>query len=155
MPNVLRSWQRATRLPGGARLFSVLAGRAVPYTGTLGAVVEVLRPGFARVRLGDRHRVRNHLGSVHAMALANLAEMTGNLALMAALPDSGNMIVTGFAIEYVKKARGELVATCALPSVDFERDSEVTYHVELRDRTGDLVASADGHCRVRRAKVAA
>src|SRR5436309_1600168 len=118
MANLFRSWERVARLPGGARLFSILAGRAAPYTGTLGARVEALRPGYARVRLRDRRAVRNHLGSVHAMALANLAEMTGNLALLAALPDSNNMIPTGFAIEYFKKARGEVVATCELGPVD-------------------------------------
>jgi uncharacterized protein (TIGR00369 family) len=155
MANVFQSWERAVRLPGGARLFSLLAGRAAPYTGTLRARVEALRPGFARVRLPDRRGVRNHLGSVHAMALANLAEMTGNLALLAALPDPNNMIVTGFEIDYVKKARGAIVATCELGPVDATRAGELVYTVELRDGGGVVVATARGRCRLRAPKVAA
>jgi uncharacterized protein (TIGR00369 family) len=153
MANLYRSWERAARLPGGARLFSLLAGRAAPYTGTLGARVEALRPGFARVRLPDRRGVRNHLGSVHAMALANLAEMTGNLALLAALPDANNMIVTGFAIDYVKKARGAIVATCEIGAGAGTRSGAVEYDVELRDSAGVVVATARGRCKLRAPRV--
>jgi uncharacterized protein (TIGR00369 family) len=155
MVNLYRSWERAARLPGGARLFSLLAGWAAPYTGTLGARVEALRPGFARVRLPDRRAVRNHLGSVHAMALANLAEMTGNLALLAGLPEANNMIVTGFAIEYVKKARGSIVATCELGAVDGTRAGDVEWQVELRDGGGAVVATARGRCKLRAPRVTA
>jgi uncharacterized protein (TIGR00369 family) len=148
MANVLTAWERATRLPGGARLFSLVAGRVAPYSGTLGARVEALAPGHARVRMPDRRRLRNHLRSVHAMALANLAEMTGNLALMAALPDASNMIPTGFSIEYVKKARGEVVATGSLGPVDAAR-GEIEWRVEIRDGGGAVVATAKAPCRLR------
>ncbi len=58
----------------------------------------------------DRRAVRNHLDCVHAIALANLAELAGNVALAYSLPDDARFIVSGMEIEYVKKARGTITA---------------------------------------------
>ncbi len=135
------AWDRLHGLPGGKRLFSLMVGRAAPYTGTIGARIEALRVGYARVTLRDRPSVRNHLRCVHAIALANLAEVTGNVAVFYALPDDMRFIVAGLSIEYLKKARGDLVAESrppALPSSTERREIEVV--VEIRDAQGDLCA---------------
>jgi acyl-coenzyme A thioesterase PaaI-like protein len=141
-------WERLHRLPFGARLYSVLLGVGAPYTGTIGAEVLELAPGFARIRLPDRRRVRNHLRSIHAVALANLGELTGNLALLAALPDPKDMIVTGFSIEYLKKARGELIAECRL-EVPKSAPFDIEPLVSIKDALGQEVARARPRCRVR------
>ena len=60
--------------------------------------------------MADRRAVRNHLDCVHAIALANLAELAGNVALVYSLPDDARFIVSGMEIEYLKKARGTITA---------------------------------------------
>jgi uncharacterized protein (TIGR00369 family) len=141
--NMIRSaWQRLGPIPGGKRLFSALVGQAAPYTGTMGASVLDLREGYARVRLRDRRAVRNHLGCVHAVALANLCELTGNLAMAYSLPDDARFIVAGMNIDYLKKARGPITGEteCPVPSSSAKTTYEVP--VVLRDERGEEVAKA-------------
>jgi len=142
-------WRRLSGLPGGKRLFSVLFGRMAPYTGTLGARVETLEPGLCRVSLRDRRRVRNHLNSIHAMALANLAEAASGLALVAALPPGVQGIVTGFSITYQKKARGRLVAECRVDVGAVTAEREQRAEVAISDAVGDVVARAIATWRLR------
>src|SRR4030095_9327540 len=97
-------------VPAGKAVFSRLVGRMAPYTGSIPAQVTVLRTGYAEVAMATRKAVRNHLDCVHAIALANLAELAGNVALFYSLPDDARFIVSGMEIEYVKKARGTIKA---------------------------------------------
>ncbi|HXI59151.1 MAG TPA: hotdog fold domain-containing protein [Polyangia bacterium] len=141
--NLVRAaWDRLQKLPGGKRVFSQLAGLAAPYTGTIGGRVKVLRRGHATVELRDRRAVRNHLSSVHAIALANLAELTGNIAVAYTLPDDARFIVAGISVDYVKKARGTISGTCDCPLIESNERKEYAIHVSLRDHAGDEVAHA-------------
>jgi acyl-coenzyme A thioesterase PaaI-like protein len=139
---ILPRWRALSRWPGGRWLFSKLIRVMVPYTGSIHPEVEVLEPGHARVRVRDRRGVRNHLASIHAIALANLGEAASGLAVIAGLPPTARGILVGFRIEYLKKARGTLVAecTCTVPAPSEPMDFEPV--VDIRDEAGDVVARA-------------
>lgn len=138
--NVVReAWNRLRSIPGGKRLFTGLIGRLAPYTGTMGAVVQDLGDGYSQVTLADRRAVRNHLSCVHAVALANLVELTGNLALAYSLPDDARFIVSGMSLDYVKKARGTITGECRIPPIESSVKQEYEVPVVLRDPTGDVV----------------
>lgn len=139
---LLRSWRRLRGLPGGKRLFSMMVGRTAPYTATIGARCEELEPGFSRWTLRDRRRVRNHLRSVHAIALVNLAEVASGTAMLTALPPGVRGIVTAISMEYLKKARGTLVAECRCSPGAVPADREEVLQASIRDAEGDVVAQA-------------
>ena len=136
------AWDRLHQLPGGSRAFSRLVGMMAPYTGSIGAQVVDLELGRSRVVLHDRRSVRNHLRSVHAIALCNLAELTGNVAMAYSLPDDARFIVAGLSIEYLKKARGTITGTCDCPVPTSSERREYPVDVVMRDPSGETVATA-------------
>ena len=137
---VLRLWRALTPLPGGPWLFTRLLGRMVPYSGTLGAVVRELEPGSCRVSLRERRRVRNHLGSIHAAALANLGELATGLATLTALPADVRGILVALEASYEKKARGRIAAACRTEAPEVLGTVEHRPRAELIDAEGDRVA---------------
>src|ERR1043165_8020066 len=62
---IRREWKRLSSKPGGKLLFSKMISLMVPYTGTIGARVEEIREGYAKVQLTERRGIRNHLQSIH------------------------------------------------------------------------------------------
>ena len=135
-------WYRLKDKPGGRTLFSMLIGRMAPYTNTIGARVDELGPGHSRWVMRDRRKVRNHLNSIHAVALVNLAEVASGTAMLMGLTPDVRGIVTGLSIQYRKKARGTLTATCdcSVPAVTSELSLDVP--AVITDQAGDIVAEA-------------
>jgi acyl-coenzyme A thioesterase PaaI-like protein len=140
-PSLRYYWRTVSSRPGGKWLFSRVLGLVVPYTGSLRSSVELLEPGHCVITLPDRRRIRNHLNSVHAIALCNLGEETTGLALMNSLADNTRGILTGIAAEYLKKARGRLTAECYCDIPDSQEKCEYTVKSDIRDAEGDLVAT--------------
>ncbi len=141
-PLLRQNWRRLSPWPGGKWLFSRAIGFIAPYSGSIGARVIELRPGYGVVQLSDRRRVRNHLKSVHAMALANLAEIVTGLTLMNSLPDQTRGILTGLNIEYLKKARGLLTASCACDIPADNAECSVAVKGVIKNANGEAVATA-------------
>ena len=137
---LLQWWDRLKNRPGGVMLFGRVLASAIPYTGTIKPRILTVEPGHAVVRMRDRRAVRNHLRSVHALALANLGELTTGLAMTASLPADVRSILTALHVEFKKKARGTLTAECrcSVPRVTESVDYNVTG--EVRDLEGDVVA---------------
>lgn len=153
---LLRAWGALSDLPGGPWLFSRAVGWMAPYSGSTGAVVRALEPGRCAVELEERRRVRNHLDSIHAVALLNLGELATGLATLTALPPGLRGIVVELGADYEKKARGLVRAECrdAVPrKVETpvgHLDGSVRHRAvaEIRDREDDVVASVTAVWRI-------
>ncbi|HEY0334961.1 MAG TPA: hotdog fold domain-containing protein [Stenotrophomonas sp.] len=144
MPPLLQLYRRITRWPAGHWLFSRAVCLKAPYFGTIKPLVTRLEPGRCEVRIADRRRVHNHIGTVHAIALCNLAELAGGVMVDASLPASMRWIPKGMTVQYLRKAQGTLhaVATPALALREASEGYELPVDVEVRDRAGEQVFHA-------------
>ncbi|MGA7991197.1 MAG: DUF4442 domain-containing protein [Thermoanaerobaculia bacterium] len=133
-------WRRFRGLPGGPWLFSRLFGFAIPYAGSVRPLIRVLAPGRAVIAIDDRRAVRNHLASIHAIALTNLAEMTTGLALGFGLPDGMRTILVRIECEFLRKARGTITAACDAPILTEIVEKEVPVESVLTNDAGEIVA---------------
>lgn len=140
----LALYERMRRWPAGHWLFTRAICFKAPYFGSISPLIEVLEPGRCVARLRRHRRITNHIGSVHAIAMCNLAELVGGMMTEVSLPDSMRWIPKGMTVEYVKKAMGTIrgVATPAIPIVASDSGYPLPVDVVLTDDAGDVVFRA-------------
>ncbi|VAW69628.1 hypothetical protein MNBD_GAMMA10-1013 [hydrothermal vent metagenome] len=143
--DLYRYWRFLQNKPFGRWIFNRIIRFINPYTGALKANICALDKGFARIELRDRRGIRNHLNSIHAIALTNLAEYTSGLALITLFSENIRGIPVEIKIEFLKKARGVLIAECRTQLADLSIAQAVEHIVraEIRDADNDLVARAE------------
>jgi hypothetical protein len=88
--------------------------------------------------------VHNHIGTVHAIALCNLAELTAGVMTDASLPKGMRWIPKGMTVQYLKKATGTLrgVATPKIPLVASDAGYDLPVNVDVFDAAGERVFNA-------------
>lgn len=140
-PSTLRSlWGTLKSVPGGGIIMGRIVGNMAPYTGTIKPEVLQLEQGYAKVRMADRRGVRNHLKSVHAIALMNLGEMSTGLAMTASMPADARGIITHLGMDYLKKARGPITCECSCAPVSSTERKEYDVVADLKNEAGETVA---------------
>jgi acyl-coenzyme A thioesterase PaaI-like protein len=144
MTSLLRLYRRITRWPCGHWLFSRAICFKAPYFGTIAPRITRLEPGVCEARIADRRRVHNHIGTVHAIALCNLAELVGGVMVDASLPASMRWIPKGMTVQYQRKATGTMhaVATPATALREATECYELPVDVVVRNEAGEQVFQA-------------
>ncbi|WP_233843716.1 hotdog fold domain-containing protein [Dyella sp. 2HG41-7] len=142
--SLLSLYQRITTWPAGHWLFSRAVCLRAPYFATIAPRFVALEPGRCEVRIADRRRVHNHLGTVHAIALCNLAELSAGVMAEATMPPGARWIPKGMTVEYLSKAVGTMhaVATPETPIGAVDRGQEWPVLVEVTDPAGVPVFQA-------------
>lgn len=128
----------------GRWLYSRIICWKAPYFGSIAPRIEVLEPGRCVVRLRQRRSVQNHIGSVHAIAMCNAAELAGGMATEVTIPPSMRWIPKGMSVRYLKKARGVLHASARVATIaEGSASQELHALVEVRNAADELVFDAD------------
>jgi acyl-coenzyme A thioesterase PaaI-like protein len=137
------AWRRLSGLPGGRTAFTQAVCLRVPYFGSIHPHVQELRPGYCEVRAPNRRGVHNHLGTFHAIAMCNMAELAMGMLAEATVPDTHRWIPIGMTVEYLAKAKTDLRAFARLDPVrSFESLSDVPVTVSIVDRDDKEVSRA-------------
>jgi len=143
-PNQLaRTVARFDALPAALRpaALSLVLGRVVPFTGTARLRFELLRPEQVVVSIKNRRRVRNHIGGLHAAAMALLAETATGFCVGLNVPDDKLPLIKTLQVEYLKRAQGDMRAVATLRPEQVEairtlEKGEVTVAVTITDASG-------------------
>jgi acyl-coenzyme A thioesterase PaaI-like protein len=144
MNQALSLYRRLVTLPGGRWLYGRLICLKAPYFATIAPQFRALEPGLCEVAIRDRRRVHNHIGTVHAIALCNLAELTAGVMTDATIPADMRWIPKGMSVEYLKKAVGTMhgIATPELATPVPDGGHEWPVRVEVVDSADETVFRA-------------
>ncbi len=129
-------------LPLGRKLFSRMVCFRAPYFATIKPVVTELRPGHCQVKIKNRRKVRNHLGTVHAIALCNMAELAGGLTVDATRPKHLRWVPKSMQVQYLSKATGDLKADCYCEGKEL-KVGDNTLTVNVANEHDEIVFKAD------------
>jgi acyl-coenzyme A thioesterase PaaI-like protein len=124
-----------------APLRSLAMGLAVPYVGTSSLSIEELTHDRAVVSVANRRPVRNHIGSVHAAAMALIAETATGFVVGMNVPEESVPVIKTLKVDYLKRAVGDMRAVAELTPEQIEAirttaKGETTVKVTVTDGEG-------------------
>jgi acyl-coenzyme A thioesterase PaaI-like protein len=127
--------------PLARRARTLFLGRMVRFVGTAQLDVEELTPSRAVVSIKNRPHVRNHIGSVHAAAMALLAETATGFVVGMSVPDTRAPVIKSLKVEFKKRSKGALRAVATLSEaqqaqIESTEKGDVLVEVHVTDETG-------------------
>lgn len=136
--------------PAGLRRFLITwsFGGTVHFVRTAGVAFEELTEERAILRLSNRRRVQNHIGTVHAAAVALIGETATGAVFGMSVPDDKLPILKSMRLNYVRKSQGALRAEAWLSpperaSFAQEQQGDIAVPVRITDETGEPTVDAE------------
>jgi len=127
----------------GAEAYGRAIADIAPYFGTISPRFIALRPSYCELVIPHVRAVENHIGTVHAIALCNGAELAAGLMTDVSIPESFRWIPVGMSVRYLKKARGDLRVVADGANIDWSRAGETPVTVAIFDKEGSRVFDAE------------
>jgi acyl-coenzyme A thioesterase PaaI-like protein len=140
--NALALFNRFKKLPGGTWLYSRAVCLTAPYFSSISPRITEVRPGLVVVHMRKRRCVENHLKTVHAIAMCNMAELAGGMLTDVSVPPGARWIPSGMTVRYIAKAKTDLVATADGSRIDWSQGGSIVVPVSVRDTAGTEVFHA-------------
>ncbi len=97
-------------------LVTKAVGEVIPFVSTAECFVEAYTPRRVAVRLDNDQAVQNHLGGLHAAALALLAETATGLVVALNVPDGSSPLLRTMDLSFDEFARSAVQAEATLTS---------------------------------------
>jgi acyl-coenzyme A thioesterase PaaI-like protein len=127
-------WSRLKHHAVGRWLFSRAVCFKAPYFATIHPLIDRLEPGYCELRFSKRRSVTNHIGTIHAIAMCNAAELAAGLATEVTTPPGFRWIPKGMTVSYLKPARTNVTARARCALIDDLTDvSTLQVSVDIYD----------------------
>jgi len=126
----------------GNEEYGKLVCELAPYFGTIDPQFVNMKPGYVEVCIKNREEIQNHLGSIHAAAMCNVAELVGGMMTEISLPEGKRWIPSGMNVQYLAKAKTDLKAIADGSGIDWTTPGSLTIPVNVFDTDGHKVFTA-------------
>ena len=113
-----------------------------PYFSSIKPVITELDHGYCSVSMKKRRAVTNHIKTVHAIAMCNMAELSGGLLTEVSLPKGTRWLPSGMSVQYLKKAQTDLIAVADGRDIDWDAEGDKMVPVEIKDTNDEVVFTA-------------
>lgn len=115
--NRLTKLVKATsRLPQGMRtaLLSKTFGRVVPMVGSAKIRYQEISASKVVVSMANHKAMQNHIGQIHACAMALLAETATGFVTAMNVPDSAVVLIKSLKVDFKRPTKGAMTAVATL-----------------------------------------
>jgi len=150
MNRLNRVMNTIARLPASLQVpvRSFIVGKIIPFAGTASCRVETLTNHQCIVKIRNKRKVGNHIGTLHAAAMALAAESATGFVTAMNVPDSRVLVIRNMNLTYLKRTKGDLTATATLSDADLERlkseeKGDISVPVVLKDAEGTESVTAE------------
>ena len=126
----------------GPAQFTTTICQIAPYFGSIQPSVVALRPGYAEATVPLRKEVTNHIGTLHAIALCNAAELVAGTMTDASIPEGYRWIPKGMSVEYLAQAKTDVRAVADGSGIDWAQAGDQVVPVDVFDADGKKVFAA-------------
>jgi acyl-coenzyme A thioesterase PaaI-like protein len=106
------------------RIITRAIGETIPFVCTAGCAIDAYTPERVAVRVRDRETVHNHVGRVHAAAVALLAETATGLVVALNLTPPAVPLLRSMDLDYQRVAEGGVRAEATLSDDEQTRIAE-------------------------------
>ncbi|ENW78750.1 hypothetical protein F909_03712 [Acinetobacter sp. ANC 3929] len=144
MASTLDLWNKVSVLPAGKWTFTRMLCLKAPYFSSISPLFKELKANSCKITIKKKRNVLNHIGTVHAIAMCNMAELAGGTMTEVTVPNTHRWIPKGMTVEYLKKAETDLIATATPvePDYDWEKAGEYLVNVDVLDQHNEKVFHA-------------
>lgn len=112
----------------------------VKFANTAKVIIVDIKPQQVHLSLVNRKKVQNHIGGVHAVAAALLAESATGIVFGMNLPDSALPLLKSMTIHYQRRMQGSLTAIAKISDQQIaqltEEKGNMDIVVEITDESG-------------------
>ena len=113
----------------------------VKFANTAGVTLVDVSESQVLLTLANKKRVQNHIGGIHAVAAALLAESATGLILGMNIPSDRLPLLKSMTLNYYKRMQGNLTAKAYLTEaqrlqIQQQEKGDLTIAVELTDESG-------------------
>jgi len=138
MSQLLTAYQQA-----GPEAFGEIICQMAPYFSTIDPEFVDLKPGYAEAKITKCREIQNHIGTVHAIAMCNLAELVAGTLTDVTVPAGYRWIPKGMTVQYLAKAKTDLRGVATSEGIDFSESGDKVVSVDVFDTEGVNVFHAD------------